>query len=101
MMIDGDENYRNRARAGRSQRPAAARACGGNHVATHVSRATASQLPAVLLGPTGLADRHMDATDRHELVRLSNHKLKISARCGVGGRIGSHDDFIIVGRISG
>src|SRR5882757_8151386 len=98
MMSDAREKYRNRARAGRHQRPAAAYARGRNHVATHISCATASQLSAVLLGPARLAHRHLDATDCDELVCIPNHKLKTPARCSVGGRICADDAFIHLGR---
>src|SRR5436190_15538560 len=101
MMSDADGNHRNGARAGRHQRPAAPYAHGRNHVAAHISSAAASQLPAVLLGPTRLAHRHVDAADCDELVYLSNHKLKISARCSVGGRICADDVFIYLGRHAG
>ena len=101
MMSDAHENHRNRARAGRHQRPAAAYARGRNHVAAHISCATASQLSAVLLGPARLAHRHLDATDCDELVRLPNHKLKTPARCSVGGRICANDAFIHLGRRAG
>ena len=101
MMSDAHENYRNRARAGRHQRPAAAYARGRNHVAAHISCATASQLSTVLLGPARLAHRHLDATDCDELVRLPNHKLKTPARCSIGGRICANDAFIHLGRRDG
>src|SRR4051812_26784474 len=57
MMSDAHRNHRNRARAGRHQRSAAAYARGRNHVAAYISCATASQLSAVLLGPARLAHR--------------------------------------------
>ena len=100
MMSDARENYRNRARAGRHQRPAAAYAGGRNHVAAYISCAKASQLSAVFLGPARLAYRHVDAADRYELVRLPNHKLKTAARRGIGSRICTDDAFIHLGRRS-
>jgi hypothetical protein len=101
MMSDAHENYRNCTRAGRHQRTSAACSRGERHVAAHISGAAASQLPAVLLGSARLADRHLDATDCDELVRLPNHKLKISARCSGGGRICANDAFIHLGRRAG
>src|SRR5262249_30352521 len=80
MMINAHDNYRNRTSAGRHRRAAAATARGKNHVAAHISRAAAPQLPTVFLGTIGLAYRHMDATDHDELVRLPNYQLKIFAR---------------------
>src|SRR3954447_23701604 len=74
MMSDAHGNNRNGTRAGRHQRPTAADACRWNHVAAHISRATASQLSTIFLGPARLAYRHVDAADRYELVRLPNHK---------------------------
>src|SRR4029079_10228652 len=97
MMSDAHGNHRNRARAGRHQRPAGTYACGRNYVAAYIPCATPSQLPAVLLGPTRLAYRHLDAADRDELVRLPNHKLKTSARRGIGGRLCADDAFIDLG----
>ena len=101
MMSDADEDYRNCARAGRSQWPAAPPARGWNHVAAYISRATASQLPAFLLGTVGLAYWHLDATDCDELVRVPNHKLKTFTWCSVGGRIGANDAFVHLGRCAG
>src|SRR5947208_7702974 len=101
MMSDAREKYRNRARARRHQRLAAAYARGRNHVAAYISCATASQLSAVLLGPARLTHRNLDATDCDELVRIPNHKLKTSARCSVGGRLCADDAFRHLGRRAG
>ena len=80
MMSDADKDNGNSPRAGGHQWPAAAHAGGRHHVAAYISRAAASQLPAFLLGPACLADRHVDATDGDELVRLPNHEFEIFAR---------------------
>ena len=92
---------RNRARAGGYQRPAAAFAGRRRQLAAHVSRASVSQLSAVFLGPVGLAHRHLDATNRHELVRLRNHKFKVPAWRGRRGRLGADDVVFDLGRVSG
>src|SRR5919204_5012557 len=82
MMPDADKDNGNGPRAGGYQWPTAPHAGWRHHVAAHVSGAAAPQLPAVLLGSARLAHRHVDATDRDELVRLSNHEFEIFARCG-------------------
>ena len=94
MMTDADKDYRNGARAGGHQRPATAHAGGRHHVATYVSRAPSSKLPAVLLGPTHLAGRHVDATNGDELVCLSNHEFK--AAFGRRRRRGIRPDDVIL-----
>src|SRR5262249_19114332 len=98
MMSDADEDDRNRARAGRSQWPTAPPARGWNHVAAYISRATASQLPAFLLGTVGLAHWHLDATDCDELVRLSDYQLKIFARPRLCHRFCADGSLVSVGR---
>ena len=80
MMSDADKDNGNSPRAGGHQWPAAAHAGGRHHVAAYISRAAASQLPAFLLGPACLADRHVDATDGDELVRLPNNEFETFAR---------------------
>src|SRR5262249_58358499 len=101
MMSDAHKNYRNCPGAGRPQRSAGAYARGRNHVAVHISRAAASQLPPVFLGSARLARRHLDATDCDELVRLPNHKFKTSARCGGGGWRCADHVFSYLGRRAG
>src|SRR5947207_2448592 len=98
MMSDVGKNYRNSTRAGGHQRTTAPRACGRNHVAAHVSRTAISQLSPVLLGPTRLAHRHVDAADGDELVRLSNHELEIIAWPGGCRRLCTHGALVGVGR---
>ena len=97
MMSDAHENYRNRACAGRHQRPAAAYARGRNHLAAHISCATASQLSAVLLGPACLAHRHLDATNCDELVRISDHQFKILTRPRLCHRFCADGSFVNMG----
>src|SRR5947208_11622802 len=45
-----------------------------HHLANDVSGAAPSQLPALFLGPTGVAHWYLDAANRDELVRLRNHE---------------------------
>src|SRR5215467_11024040 len=98
MMTDAEQNYRNSPRPGGPQWAPAAHARWRNHLAAHFSRAPTSQLPAFLLGPTRLADRHVDATDLNELVRLPDHELEIFARPGGCRGFGADGAFVIVGR---
>ena len=69
-------------------------------MAAHVSRTAASKLSAVLLGPTRLAYRHVDATNGDELVRLRNHELEIFARPRVCSRLRADHVFFHLGRLT-
>jgi len=101
MMSDADANHRNCARAGRHKWTAAASARGANHVAAHVSRAAASQLPALFLGTIGFSHRHVDATDCDELVRLPDHEFKIFARPRRCDRVCADGLLVHMGRRAG
>src|SRR5437870_10958739 len=91
MMTDADKGNGNGPRAGGHQWPPTPDARRRHYMAAHVSRAAPPQLPVVLLGSARFAHRHMDAADCDELVCVPNHKLKISARCSIGGRIRSEE----------
>src|SRR5438309_9584339 len=95
------QHYRDSTRAGRYQRPAAAPASGRNHLASHVPRPAASQLSPLFLGPARLAHWHVDATNSHELVRLSDHEFKIIARHCRRRRFRADDAVLDLGWIAG
>src|SRR6266700_1086444 len=87
-------------RPGRYQRAAAPHAGGRNHLATHVPRPAAPQLSPLFLGTARLTHWHMDATDRDELVRLSDHELEVAPRYR-RRRVRADDAVLDLGRIAG
>src|SRR5947207_1622279 len=97
MMTDADEQQSNRTCARGHERPAAPHPGRRHHVAAHFSRVASSQLSAVLLGPTRVAHRHVDAADCDELVRLRNYEFEIFARGRLCGRIRADDAFVSLG----
>src|SRR5882762_2903044 len=94
LFSDAGKNHGNRAGARGRQRTATPRARWQRDLAAYVPRATASQLSAVFLGATRLADWHVDAANRDELVRLSNYEFKTAP--GDRRRHGIRSDDVIV-----
>src|SRR5919106_819377 len=78
LFPDANEEHRHRASARRYQWPAAPHSSGRSQLASHISRAAASQLSALFLGPARLAHWHVDATDGDELVRISNPQFEVA-----------------------
>ncbi len=100
LFSDADKNNGNRARTRRRQRATTSRARWWRDLAAYVPRTTASQLSTLFLGPTRLADWHVDAANRDELVRLSNYEFKAAAGDRRRHGIRADDVVINLGRLA-